>query len=149
MADAGLTGRKIIADTYGGWGSHGGGCFSGKDGSKVDRSGAYIARRIAKSLVAGGFCHRCTVQVAYGIGIADPISVYVNSFNTAADCGYTEEELDAIVRKNFNLKAGALRKELGLRRPLFRGTTLFGHFLKSGDNFIWEKPVDLSSEKKK
>lgn len=92
IADAGLTGRKIIADTYGGWGSHGGGCFSGKDGSKVDRSGAYSARRVAKSLVKAGLCHRCTVQISYGIGIAKPISIFVNSFGTSKDCGFTDTE---------------------------------------------------------
>jgi len=133
MADAGLTGRKIIADTYGGWGSHGGGCFSGKDGSKVDRSGAYSARRVAKSLVSNGFCHRCTVQISYGIGIPEPISIFVNSFGTSKDCGYTDQELDEIIRKNFDLRAGVLRSELDMMRPLFRETTFFGHFLKDGD----------------
>lgn len=146
--DAGLTGRKIIADTYGGWGSHGGGCFSGKDGSKVDRSGAYAARQIAKSLVANGFCHRCTVQVSYGIGIAEPLSIYVNSFNTAPSCGYTDNELDNIVQKCFDLKAGNLVKVLGLKQSIFRKTTLYGHFLKTDEQCAWEKVVDLSHAKK-
>merc|ERR1711953_1211167 len=92
QGDAGLTGRKIIADTYGGWGSHGGGCFSGKDPSKVDRSGAYMGRWIAKSLVASGLCHRCLVQLSYGIGVPEPLSIMVNSFGTALDLGFTDNE---------------------------------------------------------
>lgn len=145
MADAGLTGRKIIADTYGGWGSHGGGCFSGKDGSKVDRSGAYAARWIAKSLVSAKLCHRCIVQLSYGIGIPEPISVFVNSFGTGKEFGYTDNQLDDIIKNNFDLRAGALRKTLQLDRPVFRETTLFGHFLKSGSQFTWENPKDLNT----
>lgn len=143
IADAGLTGRKIIADTYGGWGSHGGGCFSGKDGSKVDRSGAYAARWIAKSLVNAKLCHRCVVQLAYGIGIPEPISVFVNSFGTSKTCGYTDSQLDEVIKSNFDLRAGALRKNLHMQKPIFRGTTTFGHFLKNGPDFKWEEPKEL------
>ena len=140
LCDAGLTGRKIIADTYGGWGSHGGGCFSGKDGSKVDRSGAYAARWIAKSLVDAKKCHRCVVQLAYGIGISEPISVFVNSFGTSKDFGNSDAQLDEIIKTSFDLRAGSLRKTLQLQRPLFKETTFFGHFLKAGSIFPWEKP---------
>ena len=147
-SDAGLTGRKIIADTYGGWGSHGGGCFSGKDPSKVDRSGAYMGRWIAKSLVASGLCHRCLVQLSYGIGVPEPLSIMVNSYGTAADCGFTDLELDQIVAKNFDCRAGKLVSGLDLKRPIFKNTTLYGHFLKSGEDCSWENPKDLSHEKK-
>ena len=140
--DAGLTGRKIIVDSYGGWGSHGGGAFSGKDSSKVDRSGAYMARWIAKSLVAAKLCKRVLVQITYSIGIADPLSVYVDSYGTVVD-GKTDEELSEIIKKNFNLKAGMIIKELELTRPIFKKTSACGHFGRNDPDFTWEKPREL------
>merc|ERR1719232_2383336 len=110
--DAGLTGRKIIVDTYGGWGAHGGGAFSGKDPSKVDRSAAYAARWIAKSLVAAQMCNRCLVQVSYGIGLAHPLSVYVDSYGTGAK---SDKEIVEIINKHFDLRPGVIRRELDLR----------------------------------
>lgn len=147
MGDSGLTGRKIIVDTYGGWGGHGGGAFSGKDPSKVDRSAAYAARWVAKSLVAGGFCRRCMVQVAYGIGIAKPISIYVDSYGTVQE-GYTDYDLQEIVVKNFDLRPGMIIKELDLKRPIYKKTASLGHFGRDDPEFTWEKPKDLSHEKK-
>jgi len=147
--DAGLTGRKIIADTYGGWGSHGGGCFSGKDGSKVDRSGAYAARWIAKSLVAAGMVHRCLVQLSYGIGVPHPLSVFVNSYGTGATKGFSDEVLADVITRNFELRAGMLVSTLSMKTPFFRQTTLYGHFLKSAEVLPWESPKDLSHELKK
>mmetsp|Transcript_40235 Transcript_40235/g.67435 ORF Transcript_40235/g.67435 Transcript_40235/m.67435 type:complete len:399 (-) Transcript_40235:161-1357(-) len=140
--DAGLTGRKIIIDTYGGWGAHGGGAFSGKDPSKVDRSAAYAARWIAKSLVAGKLCHRCLVQVSYAIGIADPLSVFVDSYGSCAK-GYTDQHLIEIVKANFNLKPGAIIKELDLKRPIYQKTAAYSHFGRPEPEFLWEKPKEL------
>jgi S-adenosylmethionine synthetase len=145
--DAGLTGRKIIVDTYGGWGGHGGGAFSGKDATKVDRSAAYAARWVAKSLVAGAFCKRAMVQIAYGIGLADPISIYVDSYGTVSE-GYTDNDLSQIVAKNFNLRPGMIIKELGLKRPIFKKLSAFGHFGRNDPDFLWEQPKDLSHERK-
>jgi len=145
--DSGLTGRKIIVDTYGGWGGHGGGAFSGKDSTKVDRSAAYAARWVAKSLVAGGFCKRAMVQIAYGIGIADPISIFVDTYGTVAE-GYTDSDLGQIVAKNFNLRPGMIIKELGLKRPIFKKLSAFGHFGRTDADFLWEQPKDLSHERK-
>lgn len=142
-ADAGVTGRKIIVDTYGGWGGHGGGAFSGKDGTKVDRSGAYAARWIAKSLVHNKLCERCLIQIAYGIGIPDPISVNVNSYGTVAQ-GFTDESLVEIINKEFNLKPGRIIEQFKLNRPIYRKTTLYGHFLKNDPDMMWENPKDLS-----
>lgn len=138
-ADAGITGRKIIADTYGGWGGHGGGAFSGKDCTKVDRSGAYAARMIAKNLVKNGYCGRCLVQVAYGIGVVEPISLYVNSYQSVKQ-GMTDADLTELIKKNFDLRPGMLIQNLDLNKPYFRKTTLFGHFMPK-DNFDlpWEK----------
>merc|ERR1719164_205657 len=140
--DAGLTGRKIIVDTYGGWGAHGGGAFSGKDPSKVDRSAAYAARWIAKSLVAGKLCHRCLVQVSYAIGIADPLSVFVDSYGSCAK-GYTDQHLIEIVKANFNLKPGAIIKELDLKTPIYQKTAAYSHFGRPEPEFLWEKPKEL------
>lgn len=137
LGDAGLTGRKIIVDTYGGWGAHGGGAFSGKDVTKVDRSGAYAARWIAKSLVAAGLCRRVLVQVAYAIGLAEPLSVSVFSYGSS-EC--TDEELLKIVLDNFDLRPGMIIRELDLRRPIYRATSTFGHF-KPG--FPWEETKTL------
>ncbi|CAJ0587573.1 unnamed protein product, partial [Mesorhabditis spiculigera] len=138
MGDAGLTGRKIIVDTYGGWGAHGGGAFSGKDPTKVDRSAAYGARWVAKSLVKAEVCRRCLVQVSYAIGMADPLSVTVISYNTSP---LTEEELLTIVRDNFDLRPGRLIKELGLKKPIYKQTARNGHF--GHQDFAWERPKQL------
>lgn len=117
-ADAGLTGRKIIVDTYGGWAPHGGGAFSGKDPTKVDRSAAYYARYVAKSVVANGLAHRCLVQVSYAIGLADPLSIHIDSYGSATG-GRTDEDLTRIVVKNFNFRPGNIIKELDLKRPIY------------------------------
>jgi len=138
-ADAGLTGRKIIVDTYGGWSPHGGGAFSGKDPSKVDRSAAYYCRYVAKSLVAAGLAHRVLVQVSYAIGLSDPLSVYVDSYGTARD-GMNDDDLIKIVRKNFNFRPGNIIQELDLKRPIYRKTSKYGHFGRRDPDFTWEKP---------
>ena len=117
-ADAGLTGRKIIVDTYGGWCPHGGGAFSGKDPSKVDRSGAYYCRYVAKSLVAGGLAHRVLVQVSYAIGLADPLSIHVDSYGTKRS-DLTDDDLVRIVKNNFSFRPGNIIKELDLKRPIY------------------------------
>jgi len=145
--DAGLTGRKIIVDTYGGWGGHGGGAFSGKDPTKVDRSAAYAARWVAKSLVHNKFCKRALVQIAYGIGIADPISVHVDTYGTTAE-GYTDEDLKDIVVKNFNLRPGMIIKQFNLKKPIYKKLSAFGHFGRNDPDFLWEQPKDLSHERK-
>ncbi|XP_070545491.1 S-adenosylmethionine synthase-like [Ptychodera flava] len=136
--DAGLTGRKIIVDTYGGWGAHGGGAFSGKDCSKVDRSAAYAARWVAKSLVKAGLCRRCLVQVAYGIGLVEPLSISVFHFGTSTR---SQAELLKIVKDNFDLRPGAIIRDLDLLKPIFKATSCYGHFGRPG--FSWEIPVDL------
>lgn len=138
MGDAGLTGRKIIVDTYGGWGAHGGGAFSGKDPTKVDRSAAYAARWVAKSLVKANMCRRCLVQVSYAIGVAEPLSVMVFSFGTSA---LEEHELLRIVNENFDLRPGLIMKELNLRRPIYQETAENGHF--GHEHFPWEQPKEL------
>ncbi len=134
--DTGLTGRKIIVDTYGGMGRHGGGAFSGKDPTKVDRSACYMARYIAKNIVASGLATRCEVQLAYAIGVAEPVSVMVNTFGTGVieDSRFTE-----LVRKNFKLTPGGIIESLNLRRPIYRKTAAFGHFGRTDDTFTWEK----------
>lgn len=142
--DAGLTGRKIIVDTYGGWGAHGGGAFSGKDPSKVDRSAAYYARWIAKSLVKANLCSRCLVQLAYGIGVAAPISVHVETYGTNT---IPEDKIIEIVKKNFDMRAGCLVRELNLKRPIYSKTTCYGHFGKILDpDMTWEtaKKLDMA-----
>lgn len=136
FADSGLTGRKIIVDTYGGVGSHGGGCFSGKDPSKVDRSGSYMARYIAKNLVAAGVADRIEVQVAYAIGVADPVSIMVDSFNTAK---ISEDRIKELIRAHFALKPKAMIKELELLQPIYQQTASFGHFGRTEAGFTWEK----------
>jgi len=138
MGDAGLTGRKIIVDTYGGWGAHGGGAFSGKDYTKVDRSAAYAARWVAKSLVKAGLCRRCLVQVSYAIGVAEPLSVTVFSFGTSSK---TTTELTDIVKNNFDLRPGKIVKDLKLKTPIFQQTSTYGHFGR--DIFTWEQPKKL------
>ena len=134
MGDAGLTGRKIIVDTYGGYAPHGGGAFSGKDPTKVDRSAAYMARYIAKNIVAAGLAEKCTVQLAYAIGVAEPVSVLVDTHNTGK---VDEEKLSDAVRKNFELTPKGIIESLDLRRPIYQKTAAFGHFGREG--FNWEK----------
>jgi len=136
MGDCGLTGRKIIVDTYGGMGRHGGGAFSGKDPSKVDRSAAYMGRYVAKNLVAAGLCSRCEVQVAYAIGVAEPVSVNVNSFGTGR---VSEEQLARLVREFFDLRPRAIIEQLDLLRPIYRKTAAYGHFGRELPEFSWEK----------
>merc|ERR1712066_327862 len=138
MGDAGLTGRKIIVDTYGGWGAHGGGAFSGKDYSKVDRSAAYAARWVAKSLVKAKLAKRVLVQISYAIGVAHPLSIFVDSHSSSK---YTNKQLTQIVTKNFDLRPGAIRKELDLKRPIYQATSTYGHFGRS--EFPWEQPKKL------
>jgi len=137
-ADSGLTGRKIVVDTYGGWGSHGGGAFSGKDPTKTDRSAAYMARWIAKSLVASKLCRRCKVQITYAIGVAQPQSVMVDTYGTGLR---SNQEILDIVHSNFSMKPGSIIKQLNLRRPIYKQTSTYGHF---GRNvFPWEVPKIL------
>jgi len=136
MGDAGLTGRKIIVDTYGGYSRHGGGAFSGKDPSKVDRSACYMARYIAKNVVAAGLASKAEVQLAYAIGVAEPVSVMVESFGTAT---IPEEKITAIVRENFSLTPKGIIEALNLRRPIYKATAAYGHFGRTGPGFTWEK----------
>jgi S-adenosylmethionine synthetase len=136
MGDSGLTGRKIIVDTYGGMGRHGGGAFSGKDSTKVDRSAAYMARYIAKNIVAAGLADRAEVQLAYAIGVAEPVSVLVDTFGTGK---IDQFEITALVRKNFKLTPKDIIETLDLRKPRFQQTAAYGHFGRSGDAFTWEK----------
>jgi S-adenosylmethionine synthetase len=138
-ADAGLTGRKIIVDTYGGWAPHGGGAFSGKDPTKVDRSAAYYARYVAKSLVAAGLAHRVLVQVSYAIGLADPLSVHIDSYGTVLH-GRSDDDLKLIVENNFSFRPGNIIKELNLRRPIYLKTAKYGHFGRDDPDFTWETP---------
>src|ERR1700683_5299864 len=133
--DTGLTGRKIIVDTYGGMGRHGGGAFSGKDPTKVDRSAAYMARYIAKNIVAAGLAKRCEVQLAYAIGVAEPVSVMVNTFGTGV---IPEEKITKLIRAHFKLTPRAIIDHLKLRRPIYRNTAAFGHFGRSEEGFTWE-----------
>ena len=136
MGDCGLTGRKIIVDTYGGMGRHGGGAFSGKDPSKVDRSAAYMGRYVAKNLVASGLCDRCEVQVAYAIGVAQPVSINVNSFGTGK---VSEDRLAELVRETFDMRPAAIIEQLDLLRPIYRKTAAYGHFGRELPEFSWEK----------
>jgi S-adenosylmethionine synthetase len=136
MGDCGLTGRKIIVDTYGGMGRHGGGAFSGKDPSKVDRSAAYMGRYVAKNLVAAGLADRCEVQVAYAIGVAQPVSINVNSFGTGK---VSEDRLAELVREVFDMRPAAIIEQLDLLRPIYRKTAAYGHFGRELPEFTWEK----------
>ncbi len=142
QADTGLTGRKIIVDTYGGHGSHGGGCFSGKDPSKVDRSGAYMARYIAKNLVAAGLADKCEVQLSYAIGVAEPTSVLVNTYGTN---NISEKKIEKITREKFPLKPGDMIDHLDLLRPIYEETAAYGHFGREKEEFTWEK-TDMVDE---
>lgn len=143
--DCGLTGRKIIVDTYGGMGRHGGGAFSGKDPSKVDRSGAYAARYVAKNIVAAGLADRCEVQIAYAIGYSQPVSVLVNTFNTGK---IADSQIEEIVKKYFDLSPAGLTKMLDLKKPGYLSTAALGHFGRTGKRFTWEKTDKASALKK-
>ena len=136
QGDSGLTGRKIIVDTYGGMGRHGGGAFSGKDPTKVDRSGAYAARYVAKNIVAAGLASRCEVQIAYAIGVAHPVSVMVDTFGTGK---VDDETILKIVKEHFDLRPDSIIRDLRLRRPIYRKTAAYGHFGREDEDFTWEK----------
>ena len=140
--DCGLTGRKIIVDTYGGWGRHGGGAFSGKDPTKVDRSAAYMARYVAKNIVAAGLADRCEVQLAYAIGVSDPVSVHVDTEGTGT---VPDDQICDAVREVFPLNPAGIIKHLDLRRPIYRKTAAGGHFGRSEPEFTWEK-TDKAAE---
>lgn len=136
VGDAGLTGRKIIVDTYGGHGSHGGGAFSGKDPSKVDRSGAYYARYVAKNIVAAGLADKCEIQVSYAIGIAKPVSILIDTFGTNK---IPEEKIVELVKQNFDFRPKQIIQELQLKRPIYKKTAVYGHFGRDDPDFTWEK----------
>ncbi len=136
LCDTGLTGRKVIVDTYGGMGRHGGGCFSGKDATKVDRSGAYASRWVAKHIVAAGLADRCELQVAYAIGVAHPLSVNVETFGTGR---LPDEEIIQLIKEHFDLRPGAIIRDLGLRRPIFQPTAVYGHFGRDDLDLPWER----------
>jgi len=136
QADCGLTGRKIIVDTYGGWARHGGGCFSGKDPTKVDRSASYAARYVAKNIVAAGLASRCEIQVAYAIGVARPVSVRVDTFGTGV---ISEEKIARLVREHFDLRPAAIIHHLDLRRPIYKQTAAYGHFGRTDIDLPWER----------
>jgi S-adenosylmethionine synthetase len=138
MGDTGLTGRKIIVDTYGGAARHGGGAFSGKDPTKVDRSAAYAARYVAKNVVAAGLADRCELQVAYAIGIARPFSIHVECFGTEHE-GVTPALIEQLIREHFDLRPGAIIRDLDLRRPIYSRTAAYGHFGREEDGFTWER----------
>jgi S-adenosylmethionine synthetase len=142
MGDSGLTGRKIIVDTYGGMGRHGGGAFSGKDPTKVDRSAAYYARYVAKNVVASGRARRCEVQIAYAIGVAQPVGVYVHTFGTGT---VPEERISEYVLKHFDMRPKAIIEQLDLLRPIYRPTASYGHFGRTGPGFTWER-TDRAAE---
>ncbi len=142
QGDAGLTGRKIIVDTYGGWVPHGGGAFSGKDPTKVDRSGAYAARWIAKNIVAAGLAERCTIQLAYAIGEPLPVSIMADAHGTGK---ISNEEIEKKIWANFDLTVRGIISALDLRRPIYRKTAAYGHFGRSEDSFSWEKTDKVNS----
>jgi S-adenosylmethionine synthetase len=145
MGDAGVTGRKIIVDTYGGMGRHGGGAFSGKDPTKVDRSAAYAARYVAKNIVAAGLADRVEVQVAYAIGVAHPLSVNVETFGTAK---IADEKISALIGEFFDLRPGAIIRDLGLRKPMYQKTAAYGHFGRDDIEFPWERTDKAAALKK-
>jgi S-adenosylmethionine synthetase len=145
MGDTGLTGRKIIVDTYGGVGSHGGGCFSGKDPTKVDRSASYMARYVAKNIVAAGLCTEVEVQLAYAIGVPEPVSIHVDDFGTGK---IHHDKLVSIIRKNFDMTPKGIVKTLNLRRPIYKKTAAYGHFGRTEPEFTWEK-TDKAAKLKK
>ncbi|TAN43083.1 MAG: methionine adenosyltransferase [Nitrospirae bacterium] len=145
QGDTGLTGRKIIVDTYGGVGSHGGGCFSGKDPSKVDRSASYMARYIAKNIVASGIAARCEIQLAYAIGVPEPVSVFVDTFGTGK---IAEKDISKLIVKNFDMTPKGIIEKLDLRKPVYKKTAAYGHFGRNEPGFTWEK-TDLADTLKK
>jgi S-adenosylmethionine synthetase len=145
LADSGLTGRKIIVDTYGGIGSHGGGCYSGKDPTKVDRSGSYMARYIAKNIVAAGLADKCDVQIAYAIGVSKPVSVMVNTYGTGK---VSDERITEAVKTVFDMTPRGIIERLNLRRPIYRKTAVYGHFGRDDPDFTWER-IDKVDELKK
>ena len=145
QGDSGLTGRKIIVDTYGGYARHGGGAFSGKDSTKVDRSAAYAARWVAKNVVAAGLAKNCEIQLAYAIGVAEPVSVLVDTFGTGV---IAEEKISEIISKNFDLRPGAIIRDLGLRRPIFKQTAAYGHFGRTDVSLPWEELNKVDDIKK-
>ncbi|HAM53589.1 MAG TPA: methionine adenosyltransferase [Nitrospiraceae bacterium] len=145
MGDTGLTGRKIIVDSYGGVGSHGGGCFSGKDPTKVDRSGAYMSRYIAKNIVAAGIADRVEVQIAYAIGIPEPVSIFVDTFGTGK---IANDKIITLIRKNFQLTPRAIIESLNLRRPIYKKTAAYGHFGRTDPDFTWEMTDKAETLKK-
>ena len=145
MGDCGLTGRKIIVDTYGGMAHHGGGAFSGKDPTKVDRSAAYAGRYVAKNIVAAGLADRCEIQVSYAIGVSEPTSISVNTFGTGK---LSDDEIVALVRENFDLRPRGLIEMLDLRRPIYQATASYGHFGREQENFTWEKTDRAAALKK-
>ena len=145
MGDAGVTGRKIIVDTYGGMGRHGGGAFSGKDPTKVDRSAAYAARWAAKNVVAAGLADRCEIQVAYAIGVAHPLSVNVETFGTGK---VSDEKISQLILEYFDLRPGAIIRDLDLRRPIYRKTAAYGHFGRDDVQFPWENTDKAAALKK-
>jgi S-adenosylmethionine synthetase len=144
-ADCGLTGRKIICDTYGGQGSHGGGAFSGKDPSKVDRSASYMARYVAKNVIAAGLARKCEVQLSYSIGLSEPVSVMINTFGTSK---IPPDNIAKLVRQHFCLSPAEMIKHLNLLRPIYRKTAAYGHFGRSGPEFTWEK-TDVANKLRK
>jgi len=145
LADSGLTGRKIIVDTYGGVGSHGGGCYSGKDPTKVDRSGSYMARYIAKNIVAAGLADKCDVQIAYAIGVPRPVSVMVNTYDTGK---VSEEEVTAAVNRVFDMRPKAIMQQFQLLRPIYRKTAVYGHFGRDDPDFLWERTDKVAELRK-
>jgi len=145
MGDCGLTGRKIIVDTYGGMAHHGGGAFSGKDPTKVDRSAAYAGRYVAKNIVAAGLADRCEIQISYAIGVSEPTSISVNTFGTGK---LSDDEIVALVRENFDLRPRGLIEMLDLRRPIYQATASYGHFGREEENFTWEKTDRAATLKK-
>ncbi|MEK6657981.1 MAG: methionine adenosyltransferase [Nitrospirota bacterium] len=145
QGDTGLTGRKIIVDTYGGVGSHGGGCFSGKDPSKVDRSASYMARYVAKNIVAAGIADKCEVQFAYAIGVADPVSIFVDTFGTGK---IPMEKIVKLIRENFKLTPKGMIESLDLRKPIYKKTAAYGHFGRTEPGFTWEKTDRAAALKK-
>ncbi len=146
QGDSGLTGRKIIVDTYGGYASHGGGAFSGKDPTKVDRSGAYAARYVAKNLVAAGLAHKCELEIAYAIGVAEPVSILVNTYGTGV---YSDERIADIVRQEFDLRPAAIIRDLDLRRPIYKQTAAYGHFGRPDLDLPWEKTDKVDQLRRK
>ena len=145
MGDAGLTGRKIIVDTYGGYARHGGGAFSGKDSTKVDRSASYAARYVAKNIVAAGLADKCEVGLSYAIGVAKPLSIYVDTFGTS---DFTNEEIESFVNQVFDLRPAAIIRDLGLKKPIYKQLAAYGHFGREDLGVKWEETDKVDELKK-